>query len=61
MLLGHISELQVRPLYAKAVPATAPARQLPVQRRARKYMPIPAKKRWPRQNTPSDHDSGKSR
>src|SRR6185503_8772430 len=56
ILLGHIRQLSVSPLKAKATPATLAASPLAVQRRARKYMPRPAQNWWSRQNTLSDQD-----
>src|SRR6185436_2912557 len=61
MLFGHIRQLSVRPLNANATPATAAARRLPVQRRARQYIPIPASHWCDRQKTASDHVNGNSR
>ena len=43
MLLGHIRQLSIRPLKAKATAARPAARPLAVQRRASQYMPKPAR------------------
>src|SRR5437762_13288070 len=48
-LFGHINACSVSPFHANASPATQAAKQFPVQRRARKYIPIPAIKKWSRE------------
>src|SRR5438445_2888718 len=58
MQCGHINEFSVKPLKANPSPATEAESLFPVQRRARKYMPNPPRKRCARQNTPSDQDNG---
>ena len=58
---GHIRKFNARPLKAKTTPASAPPAREPVQRAARKYIPIPPRKRCNRQKNGSDHVSGSSR
>ena len=61
ILLGHIRQLSVRPLKAKAMPATDAPMRLPVHHRARQYIPNPAQNWWARQNILSDQESGSSK
>ncbi len=48
MWQGHIQQCRASPFQAKIRPAKLAARRLPNQRKARKYIPIPARKTWPR-------------
>jgi len=61
MLFGYIRQFSVRPLKEKATPATAAAKWFLAQRKARKYIPSPARKRCARQKKLSDHGSGSKR
>src|SRR5689334_19777226 len=61
ILFGQIRKLSARPLKQKEIPARPAASRLEVQRKARKYIPIPARNRWNRTNHPSDHGNGSSR
>ena len=60
MWQGHIQQFSASPFHANIRPAKLAAKRLPNQRNAKKYIPMAARKTWPKMKKFIPHGIGAS-